>query len=139
MKGYLNVQTVEGNYKEYHMPIKDEDLSGIPSTYAGRGWIPISAVIKRGAFIRISAEQNNVLYEAEFAITGGQTNLGAYEIRGGQFAGKGKFLSVAPTPPIQARAGFDCQSSSGDGRGLLRWFIAINEYVDADKIAEEGD
>jgi hypothetical protein len=59
---------------------------------------------------------------------------GTCEIRGGPLACRGTFVEVSTASPqreFPLRLIFVCVSASGDGRPLLKWWIGVNELINA--------
>jgi hypothetical protein len=135
---YLFVQ----EYSHYLKPSYadfEEVAPDIQLSYAAKGWYPITRSIKRGDFLKVSAERNGVLVEAQFKfdvkanIPKGEN--GTYEIRHGLFAGKGIFRNVASKENADFRHFFLCHSTTSNGL-FLRWQIGADNYVDADAISD---
>jgi hypothetical protein len=158
MEGYLYVHSVAEAVRElWTAPKPDEsELSAIRSSIEGRGWVPIEAAIKEGDILKVSATRLNTHYEAWFNMNIPKGDNGACEIRGNQRPYTGIFVKVSQLDDTgfslaladhfsvlksvysnEFRLLFECHSSSGDGRSLLKWWICVKEFVDADNLPAE--
>src|SRR5262245_50612918 len=104
MMGYLHVRPVAGIEQELRQKFGQGDISqqtDFPSSLEGQGWVPLTAAIKQGNFLKVSAEKYGTRYEACFNIVKRalQEGRGSCEIRGGPLACVGTFVDVRTLDP----------------------------------------
>jgi hypothetical protein len=118
---------VKPDCRLFQDPLPDLRLSCV-----AKGWLPISSSIKDGDFLKLSAEREGVRVEARFNIVknveGGDN--GAYEIKGGPFAGTGTFRNVRREERPDFTDFFVCHSDCPARATVLRWQVAVDGWLD---------
>jgi hypothetical protein len=134
MKGYLWVSPVAEIERDFYK-FKESDVLGVPASLEGKGWISLSASIKVGDILKVSAEQLGIRYEARVNLKANDSarENGVCEIQHGPLACVGTFVSVSKQANPLFKICFVCISTSHDGRSLLKWCIGVNDFLDADK------
>ena len=142
MKGYLRVRPLAEIEREIARMKRGaydrtEFLIDTSASPEAMGWIPLTAAIKQGSVLKVSAVKNNTHFEACFdmATAAPRPGKGTCEIRGGPLACVGTFVeATGVVGSLESKMSFVGHSSSGDGRGLLKWEIVVIDFVDADKL-----